>query len=100
MPPKPKKTKEELEAGRLLEEAERAKQEAIEKKKQAELDEKRRIEEIRVAAERKATRAAEIARLGEELVAYMDVQKDVQAQRVAEDALEVRARVRCLWLRS
>ena len=100
MPPKPKKTKEELEAERLLEEAERAKQEAIEKKKQAELDEKRRIEEIRVAAERKATRAAEIARLGEELVAYMDVQKDVQAQRVAEDALEVRARVRCLWLRS
>lgn len=89
MPPKPKKTKEELEAERAAEEAERAKQEAIERKKQAELEEKRRLEEIRVAAERKALRAAELARLREEHVAYLDVLKEVQAQRAAEDALEV-----------
>lgn len=89
MPPKPKKTKEEIEAERLAEEAERAKQEAIDRKKQAELEEKRRLEEIRVAAERKALRAAELARLRDEHVAYMDVLKEVQAQRAAEDALEV-----------
>jgi len=91
-PKKAKKTKEELEAERLAEEAERAKQDAIEKKKQAELEEKRRQEEIRVAAERKALRAAELARLGEEYSAYEDALKESRAQQIADDALEVRER--------
>ena len=89
-----KKTKEELEAERLLEEAEAAKQAAIAAKKAAELEEKRRLEELRLAEERRVLRAAEVARLDEEYNKYLDRLKDKQAQRLAEQALLVSQCVR------
>jgi len=90
MPPKkPKKTKEELEAERLAEEAEAAKQAAIAAKKAAEEESKRKIEEAKLAEERRVTRAAEVSRLEEEYAKYLELLKDKQAQRQAESALQV-----------
>lgn len=89
MGPKPKKSKEEIEAERAAEEAERIKQEAIAAKKAAELAEKQRLEELRIAEERRVFRLAELARLSEEHALYLEKLKDKQTQRLAEDALEV-----------
>lgn len=77
-PKKPKKTKAELEAERLLQEEEEKKQKALEEKRLAEEAEKRRQEEARIKAQRVAFREAEIARLNtefEDLVSFIDLKE-------------------------
>ena len=90
MGPKPKKSKEEIEAEKAAEEAERAKQAAVAAKQAAIAAEKARLEELRLAEERRVQRQAEFVRLGEELAVYQDKLRDRQAARAAEDALLVR----------
>jgi hypothetical protein len=90
MGPKPKKSKEEIEAEKAAEEAERAKQAANAAKQAAIAAEKARLEELRLAEERRVQRQAEFVRLGEELAVYQDKLRDRQAARAAEDALLVR----------
>jgi len=88
MGPKPKKTKAELDAEREAKEEEERKAAEAEAKRAAIEAEKRRVEAERLAAERKAFREAELARLAEEKAVYLDRLRDRQTQRAAEDAVE------------
>lgn len=87
-PKKGKKSKAELEEEKLAKEEEERKARILEEKKAAEEREKRRQEELKFAAEQKALREAEIARLTEEFNEILDDLKTKDQQLAAEERNE------------
>lgn len=92
---KPKKTKAELEEERLAAEEEARKQKIIDDKRRAEEAERARLEALRVAAERKAFREAEVQRLAEEYAELSELLSDRTNQMHAEQIAEVCTQPRC-----
>ena len=89
MPKKPKKSKAELEEERLAAEEEARKQKILDDKRRAEEAERDRLEALRIAAERKAFREAEVARLKEENVELLELLSDRVNHTEAEERTEV-----------
>jgi len=87
-PKKAKKSKAELEEERLAREEEERKAKIAEEKRIAEENEKRRLEELRIQAEHKKNREAELERLGIEYAAISDGLESAQQQLIAEEKNE------------
>lgn len=88
-PKKAKKSKAELEEERLAREEEERKARILEEKRNAEEAEKRRLEQLRIEAEHKSQREAELKRLSEEYEDIVDEDKSKELQLVAEEKREV-----------
>jgi hypothetical protein len=88
-PKKPKKTKAELEEEKLAHEEEQRKAKIAEEKRIAEDNEKRRLEELRIQAEHKKSREAELERLNAEFAEVTDELTSAQQQLVAEEKRNV-----------
>jgi len=99
MAPKPKKvkkTKAQLEEERLLAEEAERKAKELEDKRLAEEAEKRRLEDLRIAAERVAFRQAEISRLVDE---YNQMEDDRQSREYQMNVEESREFSKLDWLK-
>ena len=88
-PKKSKKSKAELEEERIAREEEERKAKILEDKRAAEEAERQRLENLRIQAERKAFREAEIVRLVEEKVLLDEHISDRQDDRRREERNEV-----------
>lgn len=86
---KPKKSKAELEEERLAAEEEARKQKIVDDKRRADEAERRRVEALRLAEERRVYRQAEVVRLEEETAALKDLLSDREYQMLAEERIEV-----------
>jgi hypothetical protein len=84
MAKKVKKTKAELEEERIAAEEEARKQKILDDKRRAEEAERNRLEALRIAAERKVFREAEVQRLTAENAELTDMLADRRSQMRAE----------------
>jgi colicin import membrane protein len=84
MAKKVKKTKAELEEERIAAEEEARKQKILDDKRRAEETERNRLEALRIAAERKVFREAEVQRLTAENAELTDMLADRRSQMRAE----------------
>lgn len=88
-PKKAKKTKAELEEEKLAREEEERKAKIAEEKRIAEENEKRRLEDLRIEAQHKAFREAELERLNNEYKELVDDNASRNQQLQAEEKKEV-----------
>ena len=88
-PKKAKKTKAELEAERLIREEEERKEQAAQEKRLLEEAEKKRLDDLRIQAERKAFRTAELERLSVEYQTMTERLQEKQAEKKAQEFQEV-----------
>ena len=79
-----KKSKAEIEAEKLLKEEEERKAKIAEEKRLVDEAERLRLEELRIEAERRAFRVAELDRLAIEHYEMIDEMKNKENQRIAE----------------
>lgn len=87
-PKKAKKTKAEIEAEKLAKEEEERKEQAALEKRLLEEAEKRRLEDLRIKAERKAFRTAELSRLSNEYSDMIDRLQAMEAEKLSQEYAE------------